>query len=920
LPSGLTSAEARRRLEKFGPNAMPDTSMHPLRMALEKFWAPVPWMLEAAILLELGLGKYVEAGIIAGLLAFNAALGLFQESRAQATLAALKSRLALNASVRRDGAWKTMPAAELVPGDVVKLSLGGVVAADVHITGGEVLLDQSMLTGESVPVEAGAGVQTFAGALVRRGEAVAEVTATGARTKFGRTAELVRTAHVVSSQQKAVLRVVRNLAMFNGVVIVMLVAYAYFLKMPLGEIIPLVLTAVLASIPVALPATFTLAAALGARSLAKLGVLPTRLSAVDEAGTTDVLCVDKTGTLTQNALTVTSVHAMPGFDEPHVLALAALASSDGGRDPVDGAIRAAASHKAISDAPKLVKFAPFDPAKKMSEATATDSTGGPQRIVKGAFGAVIGLAQPSPAAAAAAKELEGKGFRVLAVAVGPPKEMKLAGLIALSDPPRADSAKLVTELHGLGVRTVMVTGDAPATAAIVAHAVGLDGEVSPPGPIPDSVRPEQFAVFAGVLPEDKYKLVKAFQKGGDIVGMCGDGANDAPALRQAQIGIAVSTATDVAKSAAGMVLTEAGLAGIVAAVKEGRITFQRILTYTLNSIIKKIVTVLFLIVGLIMTGHAILTPMLMVIVMITGDFLSMSLTTDKVRPSPMPNSWRIGSLTAAGVILGICLLAFCSGVLAVGRFGMNLGTETLRTLAFLVLVFGSQATLYAIRQRRRLWGIRPSLWLAASSVADIAIASTLAVGGIAMARLPPLLVAGTLAAAVAFAFVLDFVKVPVFELLGITRRRHSPPLTHETQGGEKTEGIPTAEPGAEQGKASDTKPEEKGAPEPEAKAKPEAKAEPPSQTKTDVATLLNTSLGDLLVAGLVKDPEDAGRIIAAAITNAQVNTAVAKGPKADTEATVEPEPDAKAQPDSKTEPKPDAEANTLPDSSPKSAE
>jgi H+-transporting ATPase len=764
---GLTSDEARSRLEDIGPNAMPDTSAHPLQMALEKFWTPVPWMLEAAIVLELVLGKYVEAAIIAALLVFNAALGLFQESRAQATLAALKSRLALNASVRRDGTWKTIPAVELVPGDVVKLSLGAVVAADVHLTEGEVLLDQSMLTGESVPIEAGAGVQTYAGALVRRGEAMAEVTATGARTKFGRTAELVRTAHVVSSQQKAVLRVVRNLAAFNGVIIVILVAYAWFLRMPLAEIIPLVLTAVLASIPVALPATFTLAAALGARALAKVGVLPTRLSAVDEAGTTDVLCADKTGTLTRNALTVTTVHAMPGFDEAHVLALAALASSDGGQDPVDGAICAAAASKPVADAPKLIKFSPFDPAKKMSQATATDSSGATQRIVKGAFAEVIGLTQPSPAAAAAAAALEGQGFRVLAVSAGPPTALKLAGLIALSDPPRADSASLVTELHGLGVRIVMVTGDAPATAAIVAQAVGLDGAVCPPGPIPESVQPERFAVFAGVLPEDKYKLVKAFQKGGHTVGMCGDGANDAPALRQAQIGIAVSTATDVAKSAAGMVLIEPGLAGIVAAVKEGRITFQRIQTYTLNSIIKKIVTVLFLIVGLIMTGHAILTPLLMVIVMVAGDFLAMSLTTDSVRPSPMPNAWCIGSLTMAGVTMGIFLLVFCSGVLAVGKFGMNLGTEELRTLAFVVLVFGSQATLYAIRERRHLWGSRPSLWLAVSSVADIAIALILAIDGIAMMPLPALLVAGTLAASTVFAFVLDFVKVPVFARLRI---------------------------------------------------------------------------------------------------------------------------------------------------------
>jgi H+-transporting ATPase len=525
---GLTNEEARRRLEKFGRNAMPNTGAHPLRAALEKFWAPVPWMLEAAIALELALGKYVEAAIIAILLAFNAALGLLQESRAQATLAARKSRLALTSSVKRDGVWKTLPAVDLAPGDLVKLSLGGVVAADVKLTAGEILLDQSMLTGESVPIEAGVNVQTYAGALVRRGEAEAEVTATGARTKFGRMAELIQTAHVVSTQQKAVLRVVRNLAAFNGGVTLLLVAYSWYLEMPVVDIIPLVLTAILASIPVALPATFTLAAAIGARALGTLGVLPTRLSAVDEAASIVVLCVDKTGTLTQNALTVTSVYPMSGSDEAHVLALAALASSDGGQDPVDGAIRTAAAAKAVSDAPKLIKFTPFDPAKKMSEATATDATGNEQRIVKGAFAAIMALAETSPTAAAEAERLEAKGFRVLAVAAGAGTAMKIVGLIALSDPPRNDSARLVTELNGLGVRTVMVTGDSAATAVIVAKAVGLDGPACPPGPIPDAVRPEQFALFAGVLPEDKFKLVKAFQDGGHTVGMCGDGANDAP--------------------------------------------------------------------------------------------------------------------------------------------------------------------------------------------------------------------------------------------------------------------------------------------------------------------------------------------------------------------------------------------------------
>jgi H+-transporting ATPase len=422
----------------------------------------------------------------------------------------------------------------------------------------------------------------------------------------------------------------------------------------------------------------------------------------------------------------------------------------------------------VSDIPQLVKFVPFDPATKMSEATVTTSEGETQRVVKGAFTAITGLAEPSPEATAAAHDLEGKGFRVLAVAAGPTNAMKLIGLIALSDPPRADSATLVAELHTLGVRTVMVTGDAPATAAIVAKAVGLNGAVCPAGPIPASVHPEQFAVFAGVLPEDKYKLVKAFQTGGHTVGMCGDGANDAPALRQAQIGIAVSTATDVAKSAAGMVLTTPGLAGIVAAVKEGRVTFQRILTYTLNSITKKTVQVLFLGVGLVMTGHAILTPLLMVIIMITGDFLGMSLTTDNVRPSPTPNSWQIGKLTVAGVAMGIGELIFCTAAVAVGAYRMGFSIGTLQTLAFIVIVFGNQATTYTNRERRHLWSSRPSFWLIGSSVADILIASTLAIRGVAMAPLPASVVIVTLGGAAAFAIILDLGKVPIFRRLGIT--------------------------------------------------------------------------------------------------------------------------------------------------------
>jgi H+-transporting ATPase len=757
--TGLTADEARRRLVEFGPNATPDVAVHPLRLVLGKFLTPVSLLLETAIVLQLGLGEYIEASVVGFLLVFNSVIGFFHEGRAQATIAALKSRLALNASALRDGKWLLIPAADLVPGDLVKISLGTVVAADVRLREGSVLLDQSMLTGESLPVEAGPGTETWAGALVRRGEATAEVLATGVRTKFGRTAELVRTAYVVSTQQKAVFRVVRNLAGFNGAVTLLLMVYAYWIGMPLSEAIPLVLISVLASVPVALPATFTLATAIGAQALTKVGVLPTRLSAVDEAASLDVLCIDKTGTLTRNELAVAAIHAVSGYDEAHVLTLAALASADGGQDPVDAAVRAAAALRTTdADLPALTDFEPFDPATKMSGARATDADGVEVHIVKGAFAVIAQLSRPSPEAARAAEQLAARGHRVLGVAMGTEGAMHLVGLVALSDPPRSDSKPLIDQLRALGVHTVMVTGDAPTTAAFVATAVGLTGAVCPPGRIPDEVGAEDYSVFAGVLPEDKFRLVKAFQNAGHTVGMCGDGANDAPALRQAQIGIAVSTATDVAKAAAGIVLTEPGLAGIVASVREGRITFQRILTYALRAIVHKSRQVLFLGFGLFLTGHAVLTPMLMVISMITGDFLAMSSTTDNVRPSAMPNSWRIDTLTMIGIAIGMFDLAFCACALMIGAWVIKLDIDTLRTMTFVVLAFNGQAVFYVVRERRRLWSSRPSAIVIASSVIEVLIIGTLALSGLLMTPLPMVIFVSIFAAAVVLALVMDQVK------------------------------------------------------------------------------------------------------------------------------------------------------------------
>jgi H+-transporting ATPase len=768
-PYGLTQIEAATRLASDGPNSVSATAPNPLRDVIGKFWAPVPWLLEAAVVLQLVLHDFLQAAIVLGLLVFNAALGYFQSSRAQATLAALKSRLPLNASIRRDGVWVVGLATTLVRGDIIKLSLGAVVAADARIVNGEVLLDQSMLTGESVPTEAGAGVQAYAGGLVRRGEAIAEVTATGKRTKFGRTAELVQDAHVVSTQQKAVLRVVRNIAIFNGFVGMAILVYSLELGLSAIDIIALILTAILASIPVALPATFTLAAAIGARTLAAAGILPTRLSAVDEAASMDVLCSDKTGTLTLNELTVTAVHSMPSFDIAQILTLAALASSEGGEDPVDAAIRAAGAKRHVDNPPVLLNFEPFDPTTKMSEATVAVGTDQlEQHVIKGAFATVSALAADQPDGATSAADLEGKGYRVLAVAFGPAGALRLAGLIALSDPPRPDSADLITELTTLGVRTVMVTGDAPTTAKIVAAAVGLVGAVCAAGPLPEPLSPDTYAAYAGVLPEDKFRLVQAFQKSGHVVGMCGDGANDAPALRQAQMGVAVATATDVAKSAAGIVLTTAGLGGIVAAVKEGRVTFQRILSYTLNQILKKVVVGLLLVVGLIMTHHAVLTPMLMIVLMVAGDFPAMSLTTDNVTPSPLPNVWHIRNLTIAGATIGLCLLAFCSTVLAVGVFRLHLSPGALQTLAFITVAFGSQATIYAIRERHHMFSQPPSRWLVASSAGALVICGLLATFGVLMVALPVAFILEIFAAAIAFGIALDAVKVPLFGRLRLS--------------------------------------------------------------------------------------------------------------------------------------------------------
>jgi len=461
---GLTSEVARQRLLEFGSNSVKEAKPHPLLSLLAKFWAPVPWMLEATIVLELILGRLTEAVIVGLLLAFNASLGFFQERRAEQALAMLRQRLAVQARVLRDGHWKMVAAEGLVPGDVIHVRMGDLVPADMRLADGSILLDQSALTGESAPVEAAAGASAYAGTVVKRGEATGEVSATGARTTFGRTAELVRTAKTAGHLQEIIFSIVKYLVAVDAGLVAILLIYSFSTHMLLRDVLPFALMLLVASVPVALPATFTLAAALGTQELAKRGVLVSRLSAIEEAAAMDVLASDKTGTITQNSLSLAQVCAYAPFTEQDVLRLASFACDEATQDPIDLAIlKAARERGTIIDAGARIQFVPFDPATKRSEALVREAAG-TIRVVKGAPAVVAAIAAGGNHLNQDVESLAAEGSRILAVAAGEDGSLRIAGLLGLLDPPRTDSAALVAELHSLGVRVLMVTGDSVATA------------------------------------------------------------------------------------------------------------------------------------------------------------------------------------------------------------------------------------------------------------------------------------------------------------------------------------------------------------------------------------------------------------------------------------------------------------------------
>jgi len=739
--TGLARAEVDTRRNENGYNEVAEKVKHPVLKFLGKFWGVSAWMLELIMVLSVVLGNYSDLAVVGALLVVNAALGFMQEHRAEGVVEALRKQLQVSARVRRDSSWQLIPARELVPGDIVRVRSGDVIPADVKLLTGALSVDQSALTGESKDADKAPGDVLSSGSVARRGEGNGVVILTGAKTYFGRTTELVQVARPKLHIEAVVAKIVRWLFVIVGVLLGVVVALSVIRGVPMIEMMPLTLVLLMSAVPVALPVMFTVSMALGSKELAKRGVLVTRLSAAEDAATMDMLCVDKTGTITMNQLAVTGVIPLEKATEADVLFAGALASQEANQDTIDLAfITAAKEHHVFDGLPAVtpISFAPFDAKSRRTEAV-VEQNGQRLRVMKGAVRTIAeacGLRPPEIEAleqrvsAAAAK-----GYRTLAVARGPEKGIPaLVGLVSLYDPPRPDAKQLIAALLDLGVQVKMLTGDALPVALEIGSGVGLPnirrvGDLKAAGTVAGSEAVDLLAGadgFAEVYPEDKYIVVQHLQSAGHVTGMTGDGVNDAPALRQAEVGIAVSTATDVAKGAASVVLTEPGLTNILTLVEQGRTIYQRILTWIINKISRTILKAAFVSIAFVVTGKFVVSAFAMLLLVFLTDFAKISLATDNVRPSKKPETWNIGGFITVSVALGIAMLAETLFLLWIGwtRFGLSTDNNALYTFSFLLLLYFAVFSVVSARERHWFWSTLPSKALMLALAAD-AITGTL---------------------------------------------------------------------------------------------------------------------------------------------------------------------------------------------------
>jgi H+-transporting ATPase len=780
--SGLTRAEVESRRAESGYNEVTEKKEHPLLGFLRKFWGLSAWMLELIMALSAVLGNYSDLIVVSSLLVVNAVVSFLQERRAAGVVEARRTRLQDSARVRRDSTWQLIPARELVPGDFVRVRPGDIVPADVTVRTGTISVDQSALTGESQDVEKAPGTVLPSGSVVRRGEGEGVVAQIGAKTAFGHTTVLVQQARPKLHIEAVVTKVVRWLFVIVGALLAVVVVLSLMRSVPLREMLPLVLVLLMSAVPVALPVMFTISMAVGSKELAKRGVLVTRLSAAEDAATMDVLCVDKTGTITLNQLAVTEVLPQEGATEADVLMAGALASQEANQDPLDLAFLAAAKDRHCFDGVPAftpVSFTPFDAKTRRTEAV-VEQNGARLRVMKGAVRTIAEACALQPAAIEALEARvnasAAKGYRTLAVARGPETGTPaLIGLVSLFDPPRPDAKELIAALRGLGVSVKMLTGDALPVAVELARGVGLPNirpmqELKAAIAKPDSAKADLLAGvdgYAEVFPEDKYVVVQRLQAAGHVTGMTGDGVNDAPALRQAEVGIAVSSATDVAKGAASVVLTAPGLTNIVALVQQGRTIYQRILTWIVNKISRTILKAAFVSVAFVLTGKFVVSVFAMLLLTFMTDFAKISLATDHVRPSQKPETWQIGGFITVSVILGVAMVAeaLCGLWLCWSRFGLAASDDALHTFSFLLLLYFAVFSVVSARERRAFWSTMPGKALVISLSMEL-LAGTL-VTYLGMPGLPPLPWAQTLAilayAVVSCLIVNDAIKVALIK-------------------------------------------------------------------------------------------------------------------------------------------------------------
>ena len=781
--AGLGAAEVAARRKTDGFNEVAVTRSHPLLKFLSKFWGISAWMLELIMILSVVLGKYSDLVVVGALLIVNAVLGFLQEQRAAGVVETLRKRLQVSARVLRNGVWTVLPAREQVPGDILRLRSGDIIPADVKLMSGAMSVDQSALTGESKDVDRAPGEVLPSGAIARRGEGGGVVLLTGAKTLFGRTTELVQAARPKLHIEAVVAGVVRWLFVIVGALLALVIVLSVIRGVPLLQVLPLALVLLMSAVPVALPVMFTVSMALGAKELAKNGVLVTRLSAAEDAATMDVLCVDKTGTLTLNQLAVTGVIPLGAVTEADVLRAGAMASQEANQDPIDLAFLAAAQAGKVFDAEAAitpVSFAPFDAKTRRTEAV-VEQGGQRLRVMKGAvrtLAEACGLTPEDGAALEArAADAAAKGYRTLAVARGPETGRPvLVGLVSLYDPPRPDAGKLIATLRDLGVSVKMLTGDAVAVAREIGAGVGLpnirrvaDLKAAAGGDAAAALLAGADG-FAEVYPEDKYTVVQHLQGAGHITGMTGDGVNDAPALRQAEVGIAVSSATDVAKGAASVVLTDAGLTNIVALVEQGRAIYQRILTWIINKISRTILKAAFVAIAFVVTGQFVVSAFAMLLLTFLTDFAKISLATDNVRPSRSPETWHIGGFITVSVALGLAMVAESLALLwfAWTRFGLATDPAALDTFSFLLLLYFAVFSVVSARERRWFWSSRPSATFLWALAGDAVVGSGLTLVGLpGLHALPPVAMLGILLyAMVACLGLNDALKSVMFRRLG----------------------------------------------------------------------------------------------------------------------------------------------------------